>query len=67
MSKFSNINKQKLGNTRVFIAERVPQLTKTELLGLLFLMEEYMVKQYHIPFWVLPYEVWQDLLQRMFS
>ena len=59
MCKFSEDSKQKLGNTFIYIAERTPQLSKTKLLKLLFLMEEYMVKRYHVPFLALPYEVWQ--------
>ena len=59
MSRLSEDSKLKLGNTLVFITERVPQLTKMKLLGLLFLMEEYIVKQYHILFGELPYEVWR--------
>ena len=59
MCKFSEDSKQKLGNTIIYIAERTPQLSKTKLLKLLFLMEEYMVKRYHVPFLALPYEVWQ--------
>ena len=59
MCKFSEDSKQKLGNTLIYIAERAPQLSKTKLLKLLFLMEEYMVKRYHMPFLALPYEVWQ--------
>ena len=59
MCRFSEDSKQKLGKTLVYIAERAPQLSKTKLLKLLFLMEEYMVKRYHVPFLALPYEVWQ--------
>lgn len=59
MCKFSEDSKQKLGNTFIYIAERTPQLSKTKLLKLLFLMEEYMVKRYHVPFLALPFEVWQ--------
>ncbi|HIT88877.1 MAG TPA: SocA family protein [Candidatus Merdenecus merdavium] len=59
MCKFSEDSKQKLGNALVFIADRTDQLSKTKLLKLLYLMEEYMVKRYHVPFLALPYEVWQ--------
>lgn len=59
MCKFSEDSKQKLGNAIVFIASRVGQLSKTKLLKLLYLMEEYMVKRYHTPFLAIPYEVWQ--------
>lgn len=44
MCKFSEDSKQKLGNAIVFITNRVEQLSKTKLLKLLYLMEEYMVK-----------------------
>lgn len=59
MCKFSIDSKLKLGNTIVFIAGRVDQLSKTKLLKLLYFMEEYMVKRFHTPFLALPYEVWQ--------
>lgn len=59
MCKFSEDSRQKLGNTLVYLAERTPQLSKTKLLKLLFLMEEYMVKRYHVPFLAIPFEVWQ--------
>lgn len=59
MCKFSEDSKQKLGNAIVFIVDRVEQLSKTKLLKLLYLMEEYMVKRYHTPFLAIPYEVWQ--------
>ena len=59
MCKFSEDSKQKLGNTLIYIAECTSQLSKTKLLKLLFLMEEYMVKRYHVPFLALPFEVGQ--------
>lgn len=59
MCKFSEDSKRKLGNTLIYMAEHTPQLSKTKVLKLLFLMEEYMVKRYHVPFLALPFEVWQ--------
>lgn len=59
MCKFSEDNKEKIGNTLIYIAERTPQLSKTKLLKLIYLMEEYMVKRYHVPFLAIPFEVWQ--------
>lgn len=59
MCKFSEDSKQKLGNTIIYIANHTKQLSKTKLLKLLFLMEEYMVKRYHVPFLAIPFEVWQ--------
>lgn len=59
MCKFSEDSKRKLGNAIIYIADHTEQLSKTKLLKLLFLMEEYMVKRYHVPFLGLPFEVWQ--------
>ena len=59
MCKFSESNKDKLGNTLIYMAERVTDLSKTKALKLLYLMEERMVLKYHIPFLAIPYEVWQ--------
>ena len=50
---------KKLGNAVIYIANHTEQLSKTKLLKLLFLMEEYMVKRYHVPFMGLPFEIWQ--------
>lgn len=59
MCKFSESNKDKLGNTLIYMAERVQDLSKTKALKLLYLMEERMVLKYHVPFMAIPYEVWQ--------
>ena len=45
MCKFSESNRQKLGNTVVYIVDRARYPYKTEILKLLFLMEERMVQQ----------------------
>lgn len=59
MCKFSESTKEKLGNALIYVAERVPDLSKTKALKLLYLMEERMVLRYHVPFLGIPYEVWQ--------
>lgn len=59
MCKFSEYIKQKLGNTIVYIARKKSNLSKTQLLILLYLMEERMALKYHIPFIGIPFEVWQ--------
>lgn len=43
----------------VYIAERVPELSKTKLLKLIYLIEEISVKKYKLPFFAIPFEVWQ--------
>ncbi len=52
-------DRNKIGNAVVYITERVPNLSKTKLLKLLYLMEEYSVKRFQTPFLGLPFEVWQ--------
>jgi uncharacterized phage-associated protein len=49
----------KLGNSMVYIAKRVPSLSKTKLLKLLYLLEEVSVKENKLPFFGIPFEVWQ--------
>ena len=57
--KYTDSDKQKLGNAIVYIAARIKDLSKTKLLKLLFFMEEYSVCRFHTPFLGLQYEVWQ--------
>ena len=59
MCKFSKSDRAKLGNTVVYISNTVQHLHKTKLLKLLYLMEESMVKAYHVPFLAIPYETWK--------
>lgn len=57
--KLTKADRSKIGNAVVYIAQRVPNLSKTKLLKLLYLMEEYSVKRFKTPFLGLPFEVWQ--------
>ena len=59
MCRFSEANRQKLGNAVSYIAKNAKYPYKTEVLKLLFLMEERMVQQYHIPFLGLQFSVWR--------
>lgn len=58
MCRFSEPNRQKLGNAVLYITQHAKYPYKTEILKLLFLMEERMVQQYHIPLLAIPYSVW---------
>jgi uncharacterized phage-associated protein len=49
----------KLGNSMVYIARKVPDLSKTKLLKLIYLLEEFSVKRNKLPFFGIPFEVWQ--------
>ena len=57
--KLTQTDRSKIGNAVVYIAQRVPHLSKTKLLKLLYLIEEYSVKRFQTPFLGLPFEVWQ--------
>ena len=59
MCKFSESNRQKLGNAVVYVASHARYPYKTEILKLLFLMEERMVQQAHVPFLGIPYNAWR--------
>ena len=59
MCRFSEANRQKLGNAVAYVAQRAKYPYKTEVLKLLFLMEERMVQQYHVPFLGIPFSVWR--------
>lgn len=59
MKTYSKSDIEKIGNTVVFLADRIPDLSKTKLLKLLYLLEESYVRQYNLPFLGLEFEVWQ--------
>lgn len=59
MCKFSEANRQKLGNAVSYIAAKARYPYKTEVLKLLFLMEERMVRQAHVPFLGIPFNTWR--------
>lgn len=59
MCKLNTSDRMKLGNACVYMAQRIPDLSKTKLLKLLYFMEEYSVVRFKTPFLGLPFEVWQ--------
>jgi len=59
MCRFSEANRRKLGNAVSYIAQKAKYPYKTEVLKLLFLMEEQMVQRYHVPFLGIPFSVWR--------
>jgi Uncharacterized phage-associated protein len=50
---------EKVGNTLIYFAERVPDLSKTKLLKLIYFLEETAIKTYALPVLNLDFEVWQ--------
>lgn len=59
MCRFSETSRVRLGNTVMYIAARAKYPYKTEVLKLLYLMEERMVQKYHVPMLSIPYSVWR--------
>jgi len=59
MKNYSIEKKEKLANTIIYFAEKIPKLSKTKLIKLLYLLEESYVKKYNIPFLDIDFEVWQ--------
>ncbi len=57
--KFSSDQLEKIGNTVVYLAERIPQLSKTKLLKLLYILDEISIKKSGIPILNLKYKVWK--------
>ena len=59
LQPFSNSEIDKLGNAVVYLAERIKPLSKTKLLKLIYLIEEYAVRTYGLPFFNLDFSVWK--------
>ncbi|MDR2206994.1 MAG: SocA family protein [Flavobacteriaceae bacterium] len=57
--KFSDSQLEKIGNTVVYLSERIPKLSKTKLLKLLYILDEISIKKSGIPFLNLKYKVWK--------
>ncbi|WP_145710522.1 Panacea domain-containing protein [Chitinophaga japonensis] len=49
----------KLGNAIVFLAGKIPSMTKTKLLKLIYIIEELSVRKYGVPFFDLKFDVWK--------
>ena len=50
---------QKLGNTLIYFANNVGELSKTKILKLLFLLEESSIKRFGYPFFGLNFQIWK--------
>jgi uncharacterized phage-associated protein len=59
MKNYSIEKKEKLANTIIYFAEKIPHISKTKLIKLLYLLEEFYVKKFNIPFLDIDFEVWQ--------
>lgn len=57
--KYDKNQLEKIGNTVVYLSEKIPQLSKTKLLKLLYILDEISIKKSGIPFVNLKYKVWK--------
>lgn len=49
----------KIGNTLIFLSEKMKPISKTHLLKLIFIIQEISIKKYGIPFFDLRFDVWK--------
>ena len=57
--KFNETQLDKIGNSVVYLSKNIPQLSKTKLLKLLYILDELSIKKSGIPFLNLKYKVWK--------
>lgn len=57
--QFSNDQLEKVGNAVVYFATAIPELSKTKLLKLLYILDEISIKRSGIPILNLKYKVWK--------
>lgn len=58
-TQFSENQIEKIGNTVVYLTNKIPYLSKTKLLKLLYILDEISIKTSGIPFLNLKYKVWK--------
>ena len=50
---------EKVGNTMIFLSKSIPDLSKTKLLKLLYMLDEFSISKSGIPFFNLQYKLWK--------
>ena len=58
-TKFSKDQLEKIGHTAIYLSSKIPQLSKTKLLKLFYILDEISIKKSGIPFLNLKYKVWK--------
>jgi uncharacterized phage-associated protein len=58
-TKFDSSQIEKIGNTVVYLSEKISLLSKTKLLKILYILDEISIKKSGIPFLNLKYKVWK--------
>jgi len=57
--KYNRDQINKIGNTIIYLCKEMPNLSKTKLLKLIYLIQESSIKAYGIPFFNLKFNVWK--------
>lgn len=57
--RFNQNQLKKIGNTVVYLSQKIPHLSKTKLLKLLYILDEISIKKSGLPFLNLKYKVWK--------
>lgn len=56
---FNENQLDKIGNTVIYLSQKIPQLSKTKLLKLLYILDEISIRRSGIPILNLTYKVWK--------
>lgn len=57
--QFTDEQLSKIGNTIIYLSQKIPHLSKTKVLKLLYILDELSIKKSGIPFLNLRYKVWK--------
>lgn len=57
--QFDDNQLNKIGNSVIYLSEQIPQMSKTKLLKLLYILDELSITKSGIPFLNLKYKVWK--------
>ncbi len=57
--RFTDEQLSKIGNALIYLSEKIPDLSKTKVLKLLYILDEISIKKSGIPFFNLQYKVWK--------
>lgn len=55
----TNEQMDKIGNSMIFLSKKIPNVSKTKMLKLLYLLDELSIKNSGIPFFNLQYKAWK--------
>ncbi len=57
--KYDTVQLEKIGHTVIYLSQKIPSLSKTKLLKLLYILDEISIKKSGLPFVNLKYKVWK--------